>query len=102
MHLQTGILNKETKGQKEAAEQTLAFWRPRTSSHLDVEDARQIIENVAGFFARLSAWDVQAQSSAPLYSEIAPITAAGPSAVDESESTQEHISCNPVPDSLAA
>ena len=101
MH-QTGTPNKETQGQKEAAEQTLAFWQPRSSRRLSAEDARQMIENVTGLFSQLSAWDGQGQSTALVDSVITAITAAGPSAIDECESTQEIRSCNPVDSSLAA
>jgi hypothetical protein len=37
-------------------DRTLAVWQPRTSRPLAAEDARQIIENVSGFFAVLLEW----------------------------------------------
>jgi hypothetical protein len=38
-------------------DETLAFWQPRSRRVLTREDAREIIENVAGFFAILEQWD---------------------------------------------
>jgi hypothetical protein len=32
------------------------FWRPRLGCDLSGEDARQIVENVSGFFAVLADW----------------------------------------------
>jgi hypothetical protein len=32
------------------------FWRPRFGRDLSGEDARQIVENVSGFFAVLADW----------------------------------------------
>lgn len=37
-------------------ERTLAVWQPRTSRQLTPEDARQIAENMAGFFFLLHEW----------------------------------------------
>ena len=37
-------------------DQTLDVWQPRTSSTLTHEDARQIAENVTGFFRILLEW----------------------------------------------
>jgi hypothetical protein len=44
-------------GQKAGIELTLLFWQPRAPKNLTAEDARQMIENVTGFFAQLEAWD---------------------------------------------
>jgi hypothetical protein len=44
--------------------QTLEVWQPRTSKVLTREDARQIAENVAGFFAILMEWDATEQYTA--------------------------------------
>ncbi|MEJ0076846.1 MAG: hypothetical protein WDO17_15620 [Alphaproteobacteria bacterium] len=38
-------------------DETLAFWQPRAQRQLTREDAREIIENVAGFFSVLLEWD---------------------------------------------
>jgi hypothetical protein len=35
---------------------TLAVWQPRYSRELSGEDARQIVENVVGFFEVLTRW----------------------------------------------
>jgi hypothetical protein len=48
--------------QRAGTELTLLFWQHRTSNKLSPEDARQMIENVAGFFSQLSSWDHQAAS----------------------------------------
>ena len=36
---------------------TLKVWQARTSSRLSREDARQIIQNISGFFQILSEWE---------------------------------------------
>lgn len=41
----------------EQIQDTLAFWQPRTTRKLTEEDARQINENVIGFFRVLREWD---------------------------------------------
>lgn len=50
----------------EIIEQTLAVWQPRTRRPLTPEDARQIIENVTGFFQLLARWDHAARQHANL------------------------------------
>jgi hypothetical protein len=37
-------------------DRTRKVWRPRTGRNLTNEDARQIAENVTGFFAILAEW----------------------------------------------
>ena len=37
-------------------EQTYKVWQPRIERNLTDEDARQIVENVTGFFAILAEW----------------------------------------------
>jgi hypothetical protein len=37
-------------------DRTIAVWRPRLGRDLNREDARQIAENVTGFFAILAEW----------------------------------------------
>jgi hypothetical protein len=37
---------------------TLAVWQPRARCDLSREDARQIVENVVGFFEVLARWCV--------------------------------------------
>jgi len=36
--------------------QTIALWRPRLGRDLSREDARQMVENVTGFFSILYEW----------------------------------------------
>ncbi len=38
-------------------ERTLEIWQPRTGRVLTHEDARQIVENITGFFEILLEWD---------------------------------------------
>lgn len=40
-------------------DKTVAFWQPRASRKLTREDARQMIENVSGFFLVLAEWEAQ-------------------------------------------
>lgn len=40
-------------------DKTIAFWQPRTSRRLSREDARQMIENVSGFFSVLAEWEAK-------------------------------------------
>ena len=43
-------------------EETIRFWQPRTSRLLTPEDARQMVENVTGFFTILEGWSVAADA----------------------------------------
>ncbi len=45
-------------------DRTRAVWRPRLGRDLSREDARQIAENVTGFFALLAQWS-RAETSVP-------------------------------------
>jgi hypothetical protein len=45
-------------------DRAIEFWQPRRRRDLTVEDARQIVENVTGFFGILSEWS-RAEISAP-------------------------------------
>ena len=48
-------------------DETLKLWQPRTPQQLNHEDARQIIENVTGFFNVLLEWEkAERQSSTPV------------------------------------
>jgi hypothetical protein len=38
-------------------DETIAIWQPRASRPLTREDARQIVENMTGFFNVLREWD---------------------------------------------
>ena len=46
----------------ELTESTLAIWQRRSAVHLSAEDAREITENVYGFFRTLSEWDRASRS----------------------------------------
>jgi hypothetical protein len=41
---------------QELTEQTIATWQPRTLHKLSKEDAREITENLTGFFTILAEW----------------------------------------------
>jgi hypothetical protein len=41
-------------------EETVRFWQPRAQRTLTQEDARQMVENVVGFFATLQRWSAAA------------------------------------------
>jgi hypothetical protein len=43
-------------------EETIRFWQPRTSRPLTPEDARQMVENVTGFFTILQGWSAPAEA----------------------------------------
>jgi hypothetical protein len=42
--------------------ETAQFWSKRTGRELSEEDARQIIENMTGFFRVLSEWEAAERS----------------------------------------
>jgi hypothetical protein len=46
------------KIQNQLVDRTLEFWQARSSQKLTREDAREIIENVTGFFQVLKKWQV--------------------------------------------
>jgi hypothetical protein len=58
-------------------DQTLEVWQPRTSRKLTREDARQIVENVNGFFRILLEWEMASQLEAAA-AEPQPTAAAKP------------------------
>lgn len=41
---------------QDLTEHTLAVWQPRTARRLSTEDAREITENMTGFFTVLAEW----------------------------------------------
>ncbi|WP_049823788.1 hypothetical protein [Bradyrhizobium sp. WSM2254] len=45
------------KSTPEFLDETIAFWGPKYGRELTREDARQIIENMTGFFKLLHEWD---------------------------------------------
>ena len=44
---------------QELTEHTIAVWQPRLRRHLSKEDAREIAENITGFFTILAEWSRQ-------------------------------------------
>lgn len=43
-------------------EETIRVWQPRVSRQLTTEDARQMVENVTGFFTTLQGWSAAANT----------------------------------------
>jgi hypothetical protein len=92
-----GVMAEGSDEQRTGVELTVLFWQRRTSKNLSAEDARQMIENVAGFLSQLDAWDVrQGSPEADARSEKRNITAIG----SEPELTEKV--CNPAHDSYTA
>ena len=50
--------------QKQLIDQTLEFWQALSPKTLTREDAREMIENVTGFFQLLKEWQLADQLSA--------------------------------------
>ena len=50
---------------KQFLDATRQFWQSRTHTPLTHEDARQIAENISGFFRILSEWEAAERSAAP-------------------------------------
>jgi hypothetical protein len=54
-----GVVDEDDRSPRESLlDATLAVWQPRTDRELTKEDARQIVENVVGFFDVLARWSV--------------------------------------------
>jgi hypothetical protein len=51
---------------KDFNQQTRELWQPRTSRELTEEDAREMAENVFGFFRLLDEWDRAARQGQKL------------------------------------
>jgi hypothetical protein len=51
-------------------DRTIELWQPRLRRELSREDARQIVENVTGFFSLLSQWSKS--ETAPPASDLRP------------------------------
>ena len=49
------------KIKKQFLERTKEFWQARAQKALSDEDAREIIENITGFFKILMEWDEKAK-----------------------------------------
>jgi len=61
-------------------DRTCQVWQPRLRRDLSPEDARQIAENLAGFFELLAEWSrAEASAAASNAQKSAPSKAGGPS-----------------------
>ncbi|MGH9968573.1 MAG: hypothetical protein ACREBG_12195 [Pyrinomonadaceae bacterium] len=49
---------------QELIARTMETWQPRCARGLSEEDAREIVENVTGFFKLLLEWEVRESESA--------------------------------------
>ncbi len=49
---------------RQLIEETKRFWQARTGESISDEDARQMIENITGFFKVLIEWDEKAKNQA--------------------------------------
>jgi hypothetical protein len=49
--------DKAAPTEESMLENAVAFWQPRARRALTAEDARQIIENLRGFFEVLDEWE---------------------------------------------
>jgi len=61
---------------QELTEQTIAVWQPRTQRCLSHEDAREITENLTGFFTILAKWS-QNENSTSTTADCVDIPATG-------------------------
>ena len=52
--------------QDELLDRTLSVFQPRTQRRLAREDAREIVQNLTGFFRVLPEWDRRAQAGPPV------------------------------------
>jgi hypothetical protein len=52
------------KIQNQFIDRTREFWQTRTSDTLTREDAREMVENITGFFRILREWEVADQPAA--------------------------------------
>lgn len=64
---ETALSSRKRKVNDAVLEQTIRLFESRTGRSMSKEDARQIVENVSGFFRILSEWDriERAQKSLP-------------------------------------
>jgi hypothetical protein len=46
-----------SKYNKEFLEKTIRVWQPLSEEKLNEEDAREIVENLTGFFSLLGEWE---------------------------------------------
>ncbi len=57
MVVRRGQTERKNERESEFTERTLDVWQPRSSRMLTDEDARQITENMIGFFRILLEWE---------------------------------------------
>ena len=99
-------MEKGSDDQRSGVEQTLLFWRHHTSKNLSAEDARQMVESVAGFFSQLAAWEADhrtAEAAVPLKnSNVSQIRAVAHDPANEPEFEKENTDCSPASNFLAA
>jgi len=63
-------------------DRTRRLWQPRIGRELSREDARQIAENVTGFFALLAEWS-RAEMASPTNNTCKPVASDNEEACDE-------------------
>jgi hypothetical protein len=77
------------KDQREATHLSIDFWQPYHSQTLTPEDAREIVDNVSGFFGVLVEWKRKAEGDGSVdeheRKEDVPETASGESKALERE-----------------
>jgi hypothetical protein len=61
---------KLEKRSLDLTERTIEFWSRYTGESITTEDAREIIENMTGFFKTLQQWDKQAKENSGKDSEL--------------------------------
>lgn len=66
-----GRAKQETN--RDFLDRTLQFWQPRSPQELTLEDARQIVDNISGFFRILAEWAAAAErkTKAPTHQPVA-------------------------------
>jgi hypothetical protein len=52
-------------------EETIALWQPRCPRPISAEEARQMIENVAGVFNLLARWEAEERGQADVIPDAA-------------------------------
>jgi TRAP-type mannitol/chloroaromatic compound transport system substrate-binding protein len=52
-----GFFIKMSKYSKQLLDKTIEVWQPLCEEELNQEDAREIIDNITGFFSTVKRWD---------------------------------------------
>ena len=73
-------MQKPSAANDNLIDRTIALWRPRLGRELTREDARQVVENVTGFFSTLHKWS---RANAPVadHDNCEPSATSGPGEV---------------------